>query len=37
LDVLALSLEQESQCRTTGGDEDVPAEASQADENQQRA
>ena len=37
LSSLALSLEPESQCRTTGGDRDVPAGEAQADENQQRA
>jgi hypothetical protein len=37
LDSLALSLKPESQCRTTGGDRDVPAGEAQADENQQRA
>ena len=37
LSSLALSLELESQCRTTGGDRDVPAGEAQADENEQRA
>jgi hypothetical protein len=37
LDSLALSLGQESQCRTTGGDGVVPAGEAQADEKQQRA
>jgi hypothetical protein len=36
LDALALSLKPERQYRPTGGDEDVSAEAAQADENKRR-